>query len=553
MDFSGTIDKDSWKNSVFKLHLSELTLRPIGILIQNYVNELEGSLTGNISFDGSSKALWEGNLEFNNMMINPKMVNNQLRFTDNRLKFENRSIVFNNMPIIDEQGKQMLIDGKLYFQEFNKPTMQLTVRTDSMQILNIPDKKTNPIFGRVIASNRLNISGPLKSPTINLNLSLIKGTDFTFRIMENLNSYEGEGIVNFVGMNDSDKDNEEQSFSFYNEERGVDMDAKVIINPDTRLRLNYSENMEFDIALSGNGNIAYKSSRSGRENMIGTYTVKDGQAILKLQGLAPKNFTISPQSYMRWDGALDNPIVDIQAIYSVKGSYENPASGMSNTIIVDYDVRFTFKNRLNNPEIVFDLETQDQYMTTVLNAMTKEERVKQAINVLLLGYIVTPETKGSASKIITDHINQFWAQQLNSAADKSFGGVEVSVDIQNITNYSAGNAQDQTNLSYEVKKDIWNDRATVKVGGYVRTYTSSPQDASSRLIGDFSLEYKLNKKENLFGKLFSENKYEGILEGEIQRTGVGILYRQNYHSMSEIWERRRQKRDDKKNKKQKGE
>jgi hypothetical protein len=182
-------------------------------------------------------------------------------------------------------------------------------------------------------------------------------------------------------------------------------------------------------------------------------------------------------------------------------------------------------------------------MTTVLNGMTEEERVKQAINVLLLGYVVTPETKGSASKIITDHINQFWAQQLNSAADKSFKGVEVSFDVQSITNYSAGSAQDQTDISYEVKKDIWNDRATVKVGGYVRTYTSSPQDATSRLIGDFSLEYKLNASENLFAKMFSENKYEGILEGEIQRTGIGLLYRQNYQSMSELWERRKQKRN----------
>jgi translocation and assembly module TamB len=216
---------------------------------------------------------------------------------------------------------------------------------------------------------------------------------------------------------------------------------------------------------------------------------------------------------------------------------------------VDYDVMFAFKNRLNKPDIIFDLQTEDQYMTTVLNAMPPEERIKQAINVLLLGYIVTPETKASGSKIISDHINQFWTQQLNSAADKSLGGVEVTVDIQTITDYSAGNAQDQTNFSYEVKKDIWNDRATVKVGGYVRTYTSSPQDATSRMIGDFSLEYKLNEKGNLYGKLFSQNKYEGILEGEIQRTGIGILYRQNYQSMSEIWERRKKRKNEKQNEK----
>jgi hypothetical protein len=381
---------------------------------------------------------------------------------------------------------------------------------------------------------------------------LIEGTDFTFRITENLESYEGEGVVYFTSPGDEDETNEERSIIFQSEKRGIDMNARVIIDPETRFRLKYSENMDFSISLTGNGDITYRSTRSGEESMIGRYSVNRGQALLKLQGLAPKNFTISPESYLRWDGGVSNPVVDIKAYYRVKGSYQNPSSGMSNAIIVDYDVLFAFKNRLNKPEILFDLETKDEYMTTVLNGMTKEERVKQAINVLLLGYIVTPETRASGSKIITDHINQFWAQQLNSAANKSLGRVEVSVDIQSITDYSAGSAQDQTNFSYEVKKDIWNDRATVKVGGYVRTYTSSPQDATSRMIGDFSLEYKLNNKENLYGKLFSENKYEGILEGEIQRTGIGILYRQNYQSMSDIWKRRNQRKEEKENEKQKG-
>jgi hypothetical protein len=544
LDLSGYIDGKSWKKSVLKLSLNDFSLSPVRILTYDIFNELEGNLSGNLVFDGTSEGLWDGNLSYHNLMINPKVVNNRLRFMDNTIVLKDRRIELNKLPIIDEQGKRMLVQGSLDFSTVKDPAVKLSVKTDSMQILNIPDLKDNAIFGRVIASNQLNVSGTFKKPVVGLNLRLIKGTDFTFRITENLSAYEGEGVVYFVSG--AEEESENRSIILTTDKQGMEMNAKVIINPEARLRMEYSENMDFDIMLSGNGNISYSGDRSGRESMVGTYSVKQGQAILKLQGLAPKNFVISPSSYLRWDGEVDNPIINIQAVYSVKGSYENPASGMSNTIIVDYDVIFAFKNRLKNPEIVFDLKTQDQYMTTILSNMTEEERVKQAINVLLLGYIVTPETKGSAGKILTDHINQFWAQQLNSAADKSLKGVEVSVDIQSITNYSVGNAQDQTNISYEVKKDIWNDRATVKVGGYVRTYTSSPQDATSRLIGDFSLEYKLDKTENLYAKLFSENKYEGILEGEIQRTGVGLLYRQNYRSMHEIWERRKQTRDKKK-------
>ncbi len=551
LQFTSSIDMNSLRNSALNLSVNDLSVQPIQLFTADFIHEIEGTVTGNVSFDGKSESPLKGALEFNNLMINPKMVNSRLRFTDNSILLKDRKIELKRMPIVDEQGKRMFIEGELDFIRMGDPHLRLLVQTDSMQMLNIADKKNNPFFGRIIASNLLYITGPVSSPDIDLNLRLIRGTDFTFRITEDLKSYEGEGIVNFVSEADHKEDEVGNSVILKSGKNEIDLNTKIIIDPETKLRLQYTENMDFDIVLSGNGDIVFNRSRTGKESMVGSYTVRRGQAVLKLQGLAPKDFNISPQSYLRWDGDVENPIVDIQAIYTVKGSYENPSSGNSSTIIVDYDVLFAFKNRLNKPEIVFDLTTKDQYMTTVLNGMTKEERTKQAINVLLLGYIVTPETQGGASKILTDHINQFWTSQLNSAADKNLGGVEVSVDIQSITNYSAGNAQDQTNLSYEVKKDLWNDRATVKVGGYVRTYTSSPQDATSRLIGDFSLEYKLNKKENLYGKVFSENKYEGILEGEIQRTGAGIMYRQSYNSMSEIWKKRRQKRATKKKSKSK--
>ncbi|MBA7633404.1 hypothetical protein ES703_40970 [subsurface metagenome] len=539
--------RDNLRKTTLDAKISDLTLDTFSPFLEKYLNEISGTISGfiKVNRDDSQPGI-QGELTYSNLVVNPKMLNNTLSFNDNVISVKDRILTLNKIVAKDERGKKMLIDGKIKFPQDKDPSIFLKATGDSMVILNIPDKKVNPFFGKVVVTNMININGALQSPDIDLNLNLVRGTDFTYRIIEDLTTYAGEDVVSFVEHDTLLQHTDQEKSLFLSDDAGIELDAEVSINPNTVFRLVYDQNMKFDVELSGSGKINFQKKRTGKEQMIGKYSVNKGRAVLKLQGLAPKDFSISPESYVLWDGNASDPFIDINAYHRVKGSYENPAEGVTQTMIVDYDVMFAIKNRLNNPEIIIDVQTEDEYMATVLNIMTEEERLKQAINLLLLGQIITDNTKTSGSKIITDHINQFWAQQLNNAAAKNLGGVSVSVDIQSFTDYSAGNAYDRTNLSYEVSKEVWNNKATIKVGGYVSTYNNSPDQAPSRMIGDVSLEYKLNKKENLYGKVFSDHKYEGVLEGEIQRTGAGILYRQNYHSFKDIWRRRRTKKQQKK-------
>ncbi len=534
-------------NSTIEAKITNLELSPYSPFLSKYLNSISGNISGYLKMSPENiKDGIRGELSYHNLIVNPKVLNTELFLSDNALEIKDRKLLLNKLTAKNASDKKLKVNGEIRFPFSDDPIIDIKVRGDSMLIVNIPERKNNSFFGKAFATNDLEISGPIRSPEINYNLKLLGGTDFTYRIVNNLSSKSGEGVVVFVGEENAQYPNNESGESLIYKKEGADIDATIVIDPKTIFRIVYEQNMKFTIRLSGSGNVKYLKKSAGEEQMKGKYTVRSGEAIMDLQGLAPKDFKISPQSFVQWDGSSSDPVVDILAYHMVKGSYQNPAGGVAQTMIVDYKVFFAIKNRLSNPEIAFNVETKDDYMTTVLNAMPEEERIKQAINLLLLGQIVTDNTKASGSKIITDHINQFWAQQMNKAAENRMGGVSLNVDIQSFTDHSAGNQYDRTNLSYELSKKVWNDKATVKVGGYVSKYNNSPDQAPSRMIGDVSLEYDLGKDENLYGKVFSDYKYEGVLEGEIQRTGAGIMYKKNYRTFKDIWRRKKNKKPKKK-------
>jgi hypothetical protein len=539
----GTIDRKEPVLSEVFLEIKNLHIAYLESFLDKYLNELSGSLTGTFIYNGRNKQnFMEGTLIYNDLSMNPMLLNSRFQFADDTLFLKDRIINLNELTVFDPQGKKMRIGGFIDMSLTDKSEIQLSVRGDSMQIMNLPDRYSNEYFGRVIASGDIQLKGALTAPEISLSLRFIEGTDFTFRILEDLDTDVGAGVVYFTSA-------EEEKYagnlrpSLAANSRNLTLKANAKIDSKSKFNLIYEQNMRFDIALSGNADLHYSSDRSGNETMTGNYAVSAGEAILKLQGLSPRKFIISPQSFVRWDGLTSDPYLDIKAYYRTKGSYVNPVSGMDKTVLIDYDVLFAVKDRMSEPDIIFDVRTEDEYMTAVLNSMSEDARLKQAINLLLLGQIITGDTKITGASLISDRLNQFWAKQLNEAASKNLSGVDLSVDINSYTAYSAIGAEERTDLSYEVSKDLWNDRATVKVGGYVRTGSENPGEKQSRLLGDVLLEYQLNEnRENLYAKLFRKNKYEGILEGEIQITGVGLLYRQDYKSLSEIWKRRQNRK-----------
>jgi hypothetical protein len=133
-------------------------------------------------------------------------------------------------------------------------------------------------------------------------------------------------------------------------------------------------------------------------------------------------------------------------------------------------------------------------------------------------------------------VGKLLSAQLNQLSSNFVPGVELSVDIQSYDDYSSGQAEGRTQVDVGIKKQLFNERLSVQVGGNVdvegeKAKQSSPSDITS----DVSVEYKLTHDGRYRLKGFRHNQYEGAIDGLIIETGMGVSYVRDFNKWKELF------------------
>ena len=163
--------------------------------------------------------------------------------------------------------------------------------------------------------------------------------------------------------------------------------------------------------------------------------------------------------------------------------------------------------------------------------------MRQAITILLFEYIDLPGISTS-SNYMSEQVNQMVAAQLNSLTKTTIKGIDISFGIDTYTQgTSTGGQQTKTSLSYEVKKNLLNDRAKIEFSG-IASGTSNQSGSSNTSLNNFSFEYRIDSAATKFLKVYNEHTYEDVFEGDVVKTGVGFTYRKNYPSIRDIWRKK---------------
>jgi hypothetical protein len=274
-------------------------------------------------------------------------------------------------------------------------------------------------------------------------------------------------------------------------------------------------------------------------SLNGNYQIKSGDCKLKITGWPLKNFNITPGSSFSWNGNVENPVLNLEATTKVRGSYANPIDKKSR--VVDFVVSMQLKNQLSQLDIVFGIQSTDQYITSVISSLSSDEMIRQAINLLLFETIEIPGIE-SSSNYLSSQINSFWESQLNSLTSTKLNKTKLSFGIDSYNqSTSTGGQQEKTSFTYEMERKFMNDRATVKISGKLNDYNEGTYQTNS-LFENFIFEYSLDSLDTKNIKLYQKRDYEDMLEGEVTKYGAGFLYRKNYKKLRDIW--RREKKDE---------
>ena len=412
------------------------------------------------------------------------------------------------------------------------PGVNLKLLAENYTLLDAPRTRESLIYGKVFVDLNATVRGPLDALTMRGNMNLLGNTDVTYVLTDSPLTVEDrlEGLVTFTSFADtaSVSADEVPAMSL----GGMDMIMSVHIDNAVRLRADLSPDRSKFIELEGGGDLNMQYTPQGDISLTGRYTLSGGIMKYSLPVIPLKEFQINNGSYVDWRGDPMNPTLNLKATERMRASVADGDDGGSR--VVNFDVSIAIKNRLDAPELIFDITAPDDAtVENELQAMGAEERSKQAIAMLATGVYMNSGVKGGGLSM-GSALNSVIQSQINSLAGSAFQSINASFTMGMEDRTAAETGDKQTDYSFRYSQRLFNDRVQIVIGGKVTTGANATNDAES-FIDNISLEYRLDTSGTRYVRVFYDKNYESVLDGEITETGVGLVLRRKMDRLGELF------------------
>ena len=514
---------------------------PLGLIepfTEEYISEIDGSLSGN--FDISSRRgldRFTGHLLFHDARTKVNLLNNVFRIPDQEIQIADQKVVFDEFTILDTLDRPLKLDGFIEYRGQKSFVADLNIISSELKVMSRKKRSRVPFTGNVFVDSRISITGPLTMPNIGGKIHLSEGSEIYYHHMEDMRMTETDKILNFVSHSPLDEEIQAPVLSGPGKLGSSSIATVIEIDPSTMINFTLAKRM-FDIYLDvkGGGNIQYNQENE-QMALSGTYEIGEGTTLLKLVGWPDKSFSLAEGGFIRWDGMVENPELGLEAESKVSTSYVNPIDG--NNRDIDFSVILRLTGYLEDLNVLFTVRTPDQYVMSIINTLSPEEQMRQAMSVLLFETIDLPGIS-SSTDYMTQQVNQILSSQLNQFTKSAIKGVDISFGLDTYDESAQdGSSESTTSLSYEVSKTFMNNRAQIEFSGRLKDANQESSATTDHSLNNLSFEYTLDSAATKYLKIYSQHTYDDVFEGEVIETGVGLTYRKRYKTFRDIWRRKR--------------
>lgn len=523
----------------FGLELTRFPLYIANAFLGNDVARLSGYLSGDMDMKGSFTApLLNGSISCDSVGVFIPMIGSQLSFGNDSVTIADNIIRFERFDIWGANKNPLVIDGSVDASRFSKISFNLGMNASNFQLINNNKSARSDIYGKLFLDLQASAKGPLEHFNINANVNLLSGSDLTYSIPQTtaqLTAQDMEGVVKFVNFNDTIQVVETDTVAPMMAMRIV---ADLNIDPGVALQVIYPGSQTTGSGkglLHPSGNLKYFQNYMGDMRLNGQITLGEGYVNYSMpMWTGSKKFNFSPTSFIRWNGDLMNPTLDIKATDEIRANLMQNG----NSRLVNFLVDVSVANTLSAPKLMFDLSTEDDMtIQNDLLSMSADQRSMAAINLLLTGQYSAQGVKTASGDLLQGQLYGLLTSQVNSFLANHVRGVDLSFGVDQYNKTVNGETGSATSYSYQMSKSLFNNRFKISVGGNYTTDASADENFSENLISDISFEYILKQTSNvtMLARLFRHTDYESILEGEITETGVGFVMRRRLSDLRDLF------------------
>lgn len=504
--------------------------------VPSYKTYFSGTLAGEIRAVGAlENPRFNGELHFDSSHVVVPAANLHLALDTQKIYVRDNVLHFKQYDIYASGKEPFRIEGTVSAKDFSAmPVADLTLKADNYQLINRRTReKGTLLLGKLIVGLNTTVRGPLDRLQMRGSMRILGSTDLTY-IMENSPLTVEDQLneqLTFVDFSDTlSATSEADSLAALAAYRpsSLDMLLQLTIDPTVHMRVELTKDGESYVDLEGGGSLTLQATPLSDMSLNGRYSLNNGTLKYAFSMIPLKEFSIRPGSYVDWNGNLMNPSLHLTAVETIRSTVtdeDNQSRG------VNFEISINLTNTLENLGVSFDISApQDATMQEELNALTVEERSKQAITTLAMG---TYSGSTSGGLKVNDALNSLLQSQINSLAGNVLKSTDLSIGMSSYSNDGTGEGGQSTEYTYKFARRFWNNRIRVVIGGTI-TQGANTANRSESFIDNISIEYNINDAGTKSVRIYYNKNYESILEGEIIKTGVGFVYRKKLNTLREL-------------------
>lgn len=343
--------------------------------------------------------------------------------------------------------------------DLNSMRMDITLEADSFAPVKLTKGGPIPVYGDLATDIRGRVTGPLDSIEADIDVTILPSTDITYPI---------------------DKKNLAQ------------------VKPHGTVKVRYG-------------------TSDGELSLGGQINVDDGTIRYspKIYPIMP--FHVDSGSHVLFQGPVGSTQIHVSASQQVKADVE---SKDEDTRRVDFRTGVRVNGELDSiglNAIGFFLEApNDETITRELASLDEDTREGLAATLLATGMYVgeSNEAAHRDGYALSSIINS----RINAAMANSKIGQFIDVDISSgQSTHAVGKTND---MNIAISKSFLKDKLRVTIGS---TISDNPDvNKTNGLLSSITADYKLTQDGNVLLRLFSQRDYNNILEGELNKSGLGV-------------------------------
>ena len=523
----------------------------VGKFMDTLFDHVRGRATGRVRLFGlfEEGVTIEGDADIQEGNIGVRLLGTSYSFS-HRLTFTPTSIVFSDITMSDDEGHTGRLNGVIRHRFFDHFDLDLTAsELQRMKVLQTATKQSLPIYGTAYGSGTALLKGKLPKLLLDVNLRSTAGTDvvldfnktdvrkderfFTYRPLRPLSTRDSLALADSITRPAPEAETE------------LTMRMALQVTPDARLslRLGSSQSLQNDLVTRCDGDLTIEVPHSGAPSVYGGLTLREGQYTFNFEQLARKRFTLKEGGRLDFRGDPMAALIDLKAAYDLTANIADIDAGLSTlaqrtSIPVSCTVRLG--GVITRPDISLGVElpsSEPEVERRLQSLLTSEdERNRQFLYLMTLGKFYTTETKQGTTTVSNDLASlatTTLSDQLSRLLGNFSNDIQIGANIR-----TASSSLDNTDIELLFSGSWLDDRLTIN--GNVG-YHDNPFLAG-KYIGEFDLEYKLNRSGTLRLKGYSHyNSMYQYVRQSLTTQGLGFMFQRRFDSLPELFARWRRK------------